>query len=121
MFFLNGGNPVNKKIVMTKDKLIEVFDLSKIKLPSEAEFQKVLNKINELIYMCDDMRDLDLTKVNTFEWEMHSLPKRREDIPQIWDRRDSFLEKAPVSEGDFFRVPRIMALEESSSNGEIDE
>lgn len=108
---------MNKRLIMTENKLIEVFDLSKINLPKELEFQKVLNKINDLIDMCDNTKDLDLTNVTPFDWEMKAMPKRREDRPQQWDSRDSFLEKAPVSEGDFFRVPRIIALEESSLNG----
>ena len=37
---------------------------------------------------------------------------REEGSRVKWDGRDAFLDQAPVRDGDFFRVPRIIALED---------
>ena len=88
--------------------LKEILSISCIDLP-EKEYPEVMNRINEVLRMCDEMGDLDLTDVRPFEWETSGPFSRREDLPFSWSGRDSFLKGAPVSDGDFFRVPRILA------------
>ena len=58
------------------------------------------------------MQELDSSNVSPFEWDVMKAPARREDIPVTWDGRDRFLDQAPVRDGDFFHVPRIIARDD---------
>lgn len=100
-----------KKMVMDEERLREVLTLARIGLPDE-EFPDVLGRVNDVLRMCDEMQDLDCSNVRPFEWDVKEVPARRPDEPIKWDNRDRFLGQAPVREGDFFRVPRIIALDE---------
>ena len=68
--------------------------------------------MNEILRLCDKMQELAGEDVPQFEWDVKKAPARRRDEPVKWDGRDAFLDQAPVRDGDFFRVPRIIALED---------
>lgn len=102
-----------KKMEMDRERLREVLTLSRIGLP-EDEYQEVLDRVNEILRMCDKMQGLASEDAAPFEWDVQKAPARRADVPVKWSGRDIFLKEAPVREGDFFRVPRIIPLEEES-------
>lgn len=104
------------KMEMDEDRLKEVTDLAKIGLPQE-EYAEVLGRVNAVLRMCDEMQELDQSSVNPFEWDVKKAPERREDVPRAWCGRKEFLAQAPTADGDFFRVPRIIALEEDMEAG----
>lgn len=99
-----------EKMKMDKERLSEVLTLSRIGLPDE-EYDEVLKRVNDILSLCDKMQELAHEDVKPFEWDVKKAPERRADVPRKWDGRDTFLNQAPVREGDFFRVPRIIALE----------
>ncbi len=100
-----------KQMEMDKERLREVLTLSRIGLP-EDQYQEVLDRVNDILRLCDKMQELAGADVEPFEWDVRKAPERRADEPVKWDGRDAFLDQAPVREGDFFRVPRIIALED---------
>ncbi len=106
-----------KKMVMDEERLREVLGFSCIGLPEE-EYAEVLDRVNAVLRMCDDMQELDSSNVSPFEWDVIKAPARRSDTPEAWGGRNRFLEKAPVREGDFFRVPRIIARDDIEEDGE---
>ena len=57
-----------------------------------------------IIYLLDD--DLAVTQACAFLLESLGYEV------MCWAEGDAFLAQAPVRDGDFFRVPRIIALEE---------
>ena len=99
-----------KKMEMDRERLREVLTLSRIGLPEER-YKDVLDRVNDILRLCDKMQELAQKDVPPFEWDVQKAPKRRADEPRRWEGRDVFLEEAPVRSGDFFRVPRIIALE----------
>jgi len=105
------------KMEMDEQRLREVIELSRIGLPEE-EFKDVLDRVNAVLRMCDEMQDLDTDRVSPFEWDVIEAPRMRPDVPEVWDGRDDFLSQAPVRDGDFFRVPRIIPLEEDGVSEE---
>lgn len=106
---------------MDESRLREVLGFSQIDLP-ESEFKTVLNRINAVFRMCDEMDELDYSSVTPFEWDIKKSPTRRIDNSKKWNKRDVFLAQAPVVDGDFFRVPRIISLEEDDkANGICEE
>lgn len=106
-----------KKMEMDEERLREVLGFSCIGLPEE-DYAEVLDRANLILRMCDDMQEIDTSKVRPFEWDMKKAPERREDRTVVWEGRDRFLDQAPVREGDFFRVPRIIAGDDSEKEEE---
>ena len=96
-----------KKMEMDKERLSEVLTLSRIGLPEE-QYQEVLDRVNDILRLCDKMQELAHEDAAPFEW----------DVRKRWTGRDVFLEEAPVRDGDFFRVPRIIALEDDAEGEE---
>lgn len=105
------------KMVMNEERLKEVTDLARIGLPKE-EYAEVLDRVNAVLRMCDDMQELEHSSVKPFEWDVKKAPERRADKSLEWDGRAGFLAQAPVADGDFFRVPRIIALEGDGEEAE---
>lgn len=106
-----------KKMVMDEDRLREVLGLAQIGLPEE-EFGEVLGRVNAVLRMCDEMQKLDHDSVKPFEWDVKKAPARRVDSSGKWNGRDAFLAQAPTEDGDFFRVPRIIAIDDSEEAGQ---
>lgn len=104
------------KMVMNEERLKEVTEMARIGLPEE-EYAAVLARVNAVLRMCDEMQELEHSSVKPFEWDVKKAPERRKDESSVWRGRDPFLEQAPVSDGDFFRVPRIIALQDSEEEG----
>ena len=100
-----------KQMEMDRERLREVLTLSRIGLPAE-DYQEVLDRVNEILRLCDKMQTLASEEAAPFEWDVKKAPSRRVDEPVCWQGRADFLDRAPVREGDFFRVPRIIALED---------
>lgn len=105
------------KMEMNEERLEEVISLARIGLPKE-EYAAVLGRVNAVLRMCDKMQELDHSSVKPFEWDVKKVPERREDTPEAWDGRRAFLEQAPAADGDFFRVPRIITLEDSGGDSD---
>jgi len=105
------------KMEMDEQRLREVIELSRIGLPEE-EFKDVLDRVNAVLRMCDEMQDLRMDGVSPFEWDIIEAQRMRPDVPEVWEGRDAFLNQAPVRDGDFFRVPRIIPLEEDGVSEE---
>ena len=100
-----------RKMEMDEIRLREVLGFSCIGLPEE-EYAEVLDRVNAVLRMCDEMQELDSSNVSPFEWDVIKAPLRREDMPASWGGRDRFLDQAPVRDGDFFHVPRIIARDD---------
>jgi aspartyl-tRNA(Asn)/glutamyl-tRNA(Gln) amidotransferase subunit C len=100
-----------RKMEMDEERLREVLGFSCIGLP-EGEYAEVLDRVNAVLRMCDEMQELDSSNVSPFEWDVIKAPLRREDMPASWGGRDRFLDQAPVRDGDFFHVPRIIARDD---------
>lgn len=111
---------MTKKMVMDSDRLKEVLEFSRIGLP-EDEFCEVLDRVNAVLRMCDDMQELDCSSIAPFEWKTQKTHERREDVAVLWDGRDDFMNSAPVRDGDFFKVPRIIAVDCDSRQDEFAE
>ena len=106
-----------KKMEMDRERLSEVLTLARIGLP-EDQYKEVLDRVNDILRLCDKMQELAHEDVPPFEWDVKKAPARRADEPVRWTGRDLFLEEAPVRDGDFFRVPRIIALEDDGEGEE---
>ena len=75
----------------------------------EEEVDRMTDSINDILDFCALVGDLDTTGTPDFTWRMQKLPGRRADRPAEWGDREKFKAEAPTIEGDFFKVPKIVA------------
>ena len=61
---------------MDRERLREVLTLSRIGLPEE-KYQEVLDRVNEILRLCDKMQELAAEDVPQFEWDVKKAPARR--------------------------------------------
>ena len=61
---------------MDRERLREVLTLSRIGLPEE-KYQEVLDRVNEILRLCDKMQELAGEDVPQFEWDVKKAPARR--------------------------------------------
>jgi aspartyl-tRNA(Asn)/glutamyl-tRNA(Gln) amidotransferase subunit C len=73
------------------------------------QVDKMMNSINDILDFCALVGDLDCAGTPDFMWRMKKLQSRRPDAVADWPDRELFESKAPTYEGDFFKVPRIIA------------
>lgn len=69
----------------------------------------MMNSINDILDFCALVGDLDCEGVPDFTWRMKKRPSRRQDIVKDWPDKEIFERRAPVFDGEFFRVPKILA------------
>jgi aspartyl/glutamyl-tRNA(Asn/Gln) amidotransferase C subunit len=69
----------------------------------------MMNSINDILDFCALVGDLDCEGTPDFTWKLKKLPARRPDSPSEWADRKKFESDAPTFEGEFFKVPRIIA------------
>jgi aspartyl-tRNA(Asn)/glutamyl-tRNA(Gln) amidotransferase subunit C len=102
-----GGNAALK---MSVDREITLKMAKAAQLRIEPEqVDKMMNSINDILDFCALVGDLDCSGTPDFMWRMRKLPPRRPDTPVDWPDRELFESKAPIFEGEFFKVPRIIA------------
>jgi aspartyl/glutamyl-tRNA(Asn/Gln) amidotransferase C subunit len=74
----------------------------------EEEIPSFQRHFNDILAQFHSLERLDVTDVDPFAMDEVRKTLLRDDIPRTWDLRDEALDAAPVREGDFFRVPRIL-------------
>lgn len=74
-----------------------------------GEVEPMMDSINDILDFCALVGDLDTTGTPDFTWEMKKLPARRADEVREWADQECFKSEAPTIDGDFFRVPKIVA------------
>ena len=76
---------------------------------AEEEVDHMMDSINDILDFCALVGDLDTADTPDFTWKMKKLPARRPDQPAEWSDREQFKAEAPTIQGDFFKVPKIVA------------
>jgi aspartyl-tRNA(Asn)/glutamyl-tRNA(Gln) amidotransferase subunit C len=95
---------------MTVDREITLKMAKAAQLRVEPDqVDKMMNSINDILDFCALVGDLDCEGVPDFMWKMKKLPSRRPDRQENWPDRQLFESNAPTFEGEFFKVPRIIA------------
>ena len=96
------------KMSVDRETTLRMAKAAQIRIEPE-QVDHMMDSINEILDFCALVGDLDTEGTPDFTWKMKKLPERRADEPKEWNDRDAFNSAAPTAEGDFFRVPRIVA------------
>jgi aspartyl-tRNA(Asn)/glutamyl-tRNA(Gln) amidotransferase subunit C len=84
-----------------------IADLARLQVgPEEAD--SLGKDLNGILEHFERLKNLDLSGIDPFAREDLAATPWREDIVKSWDGREEALSQAPIRDGDFFRVPRIL-------------
>lgn len=78
---------------------------------AEDSVDGMMDAINDILDFCSLVSELDTSDTPDFTWRMKKRAPRRQDTVTTWGDRDRARAGNPVVDGDFFRVPRIIAEE----------
>ena len=76
---------------------------------AEGDADTLLSGVNDILDFCSVIGEFDSEGTADFYWSTLKAPARRADVVEVWEDRDLFMSQSPTREGDFFKVPRIMA------------
>jgi aspartyl-tRNA(Asn)/glutamyl-tRNA(Gln) amidotransferase subunit C len=96
------------KMSVDRDITLKMAKAAQLHIKPE-EVDKMMNSINDILSFCALVGDLDCEGTPDFTWKMKKLPARRPDASSDWQERELFKGMAPVFDGEFFKVPRIIA------------
>lgn len=96
------------KMSVDDDMTIKMAHAAQLEIAPE-QVAHMRDSINEILDFCSLVGELDTSDTPDFTWRMIRRPGRREDAPKEWADRDVFMASAPASDGDLFRVPRIIS------------
>jgi aspartyl-tRNA(Asn)/glutamyl-tRNA(Gln) amidotransferase subunit C len=84
---------------------------------TEAEREKLVQQLNEILAYMEKLNELDTSKVEPLAHVIELSNVFREDalIPSL--PREEALKNAPDTSGKFFRVPKVIPDEESRGGG----
>ena len=93
---------------ITADDVRKVAQLARLQLPEEkiATYTRQLERILDYVAQ---LEQVDTTGVPPTTRAVEVVNMTRDDAVQPTDVREELLDLAPQREGDFFRVPRILA------------
>ena len=86
----------------------KVAQLARLDLP-EHTIETFTPQLEEIIDFVAQLEEIDTTDVAPTTRAVEVVNVSREDIVTNTDVREELLDLAPEREGDFFRVPKIMA------------
>lgn len=96
------------KMSVDRETTLRMAKAAQIRIAPE-DVERMTDSINDILDFCALVGECDTSTTPDFTWKMKKIPGRRADTAETWPDRDAFQAAAPTAEGDFFRVPRIVA------------
>ncbi|CAD5962521.1 Glutamyl-tRNA(Gln) amidotransferase subunit C [Planktothrix tepida] len=93
-----------------REQVGKVAHLARLKLTPEEE-EKFTAQLGEILDYFEQLNELDTTKVPPMTRAIEMSNITRPDQGEPYAKRDNILANAPAQEGDYFKVPKIMAEE----------
>ena len=73
-----------------------------------AEKQSIKKDLEKMIHFVEKLGELDTTGVEPLLHMSPEINVLREDIPQCSVSRDAALSQAPITDGQYFEVPKVI-------------
>ena len=93
---------------ITADDVRKVAQLARLELPEET-ISTYTGQLERILDYVDQLQAVDTDGVPPTTRAVEVINATREDRVVATEVRDDLLDQAPQREGDFFRVPRILA------------
>lgn len=75
---------------------------------SEASRETILQDMNKILDMVEKLNEPDTETVQPLVYINEAVQPLREDVSEDWNQRDAAFRNAPLSDGSFFKVPKMM-------------
>jgi aspartyl-tRNA(Asn)/glutamyl-tRNA(Gln) amidotransferase subunit C len=96
--------------MIDREQVRKVALLARLEL-SETEESQLTAQIGSILEYVEQLSQLDVTGVEPTTRAIDASNVTRSDELRVYPDREALLEEAPQPEGDFFRVPQIMAAD----------
>jgi aspartyl-tRNA(Asn)/glutamyl-tRNA(Gln) amidotransferase subunit C len=93
---------------ITADDVRKVAHLARLDLPEET-IATYTGQLERILDYVDQLQAVDTEGVPATTRAVEVVNVTREDTVEPTEVREALLDQAPVREGDFFRVPKILA------------
>ncbi|NUO01071.1 MAG: Asp-tRNA(Asn)/Glu-tRNA(Gln) amidotransferase subunit GatC [Saprospiraceae bacterium] len=87
--------------------LLRIEHLARLEL-SEDSREAILQDMNKILDMVEKLNEPDTTAVEPLVYVNEATQPLRDDVTEVWDQRDAAFRNAPLSDGSFFKVPKMM-------------
>lgn len=94
-------------MAIDKDTVVKVARLARIAV-SDAEAESLRGELNTILGFVEQLNEVDVTGVDPMTAVVQMAMKKRADIVTESDQADRILANAPVREGPFFAVPKVV-------------
>ena len=89
------------------DLLNKLSELARVKI-DESKADKMKKDLSEIISWMEKLKELDTKNVEPLTNMSHEVNRWREDVPgKPMDRKEA-LDNAPLQDGQFFKVPKVL-------------
>ena len=85
----------------------KVAQLARLDLP-EDQIETYTSQLEEILSYVDQLQEIDTKNVPPTTRAVEVINAMREDLVEVNCSRGDLLNQAPLREGDFFRVPKIL-------------
>ena len=86
--------------------------LARLEIPPQEE-EHLAIQLNSILEYFAQLSELDTASVQPTTRAIDVSNVTRNDTQEVYTEREALLQQAPQAEGDFFRVPKILATDES--------
>ena len=93
---------------ITADDVRKVAHLARLDLPEDT-IATYTGQLERILDYVDQLQAVDTEGVPATTRAVEVVTVTREDTVEATEVRDDLLNQAPIREGDFFRVPKILA------------
>lgn len=94
--------------MIEREEVLKVANLARLQLTAEEEAQ-FTTQLGDILDYFEQLSELDVTDVEPTTRAIDVSNVTRADQLQTYEERERILAGAPEQDGDFFRVPKIMA------------
>ena len=94
-------------MAIDKETVVKVARLARIAV-SDAEAEALRGELNTILGFVEQLNEVDVAGVEPMTAVVHMPMKKRADIVTEGDQADRILANAPLSEGPFFAVPKVV-------------
>lgn len=96
--------------MIDREQVRKVALLARLNL-EESEEEQLTTQIGRILEYVEQLSELDVAGVEPTTRAIDASNVTRSDELRVYPDRDALLDEAPQPEGDFFRVPQIMAVD----------
>ena len=97
---------------ITKETLHKVAHLARLNIKPEEE-DKLMQDMSKILDWVDQLKEVDTTGIEPITHMTEETNVLREDIPDQPITKEQALKNAPATDGDYFKVPKVLKRNQS--------